>query len=332
MHHIARQIYAALKRANHVLLIPHQHPDGDALGSVTAFIEFLHREGKSWSAYCATEKSEKFSYLPHIESVRNDETIWQDRTVDCIVVFDSGDLRYAGVAHHIDAMPQKPTIINIDHHVTNERYGHFNLVLPMSSSTTEVLYTFFATNAIRLNPAMATSLLTGLLTDTDNFTNAATSPRALTIGHELMMIGAKTKMITASVFRDKSIRTLHLWGLVLSRLEKHPIHDLAYTYALQEDLRTHDVDDGVAEGIANFLTTLGESRMTLLLKEQKDGNMKGSFRTTRDDTDVSSIAKALGGGGHKKAAGFTVSGPIETALEHITHVLDCHSFMDKPSV
>ncbi|MEK7623381.1 MAG: DHHA1 domain-containing protein, partial [Patescibacteria group bacterium] len=176
--------------------------------------------------------------------------------------------------------------------------------------------------AVKINPAMATSLMTGLMTDTDNFTNAATSAQSLLIGHSLMKQGAKIKLITGSIFQDKTIATLKLWGLAFTRLEKHPNYDLAYTYLTQADLIDHGVDISVAEGISNFMNVLGGHRIVLTLTELPDGKVKGSFRTTRADTDVAMIAKALSGGGHKKAAGFTVEGPIDQALTQIFSVIE----------
>jgi phosphoesterase RecJ-like protein len=321
MYRIARQIHSEIMRSNRMLLIPHKNPDGDAIGSCTAFMEWLKTEKKSYSAFCATPMTTKLTFLSHTEEISQNENVWQDPQLDLIIVFDSGDLRYAGVADRIKALNRSIKIIAFDHHATNENYGVLNFVDPKASSTCELMYRFFTATHTNINSTMATSLMTGLMTDTDNFTNGATSASALTIGHNLLMKGANVKLITGSVFKDKTVDTLKLWGLVLSRLEKHPVHDLAYTYLTQADLLAHDVEASVAEGISNFMNVLGESRMVMVLTEQADGMIKGSFRTTRDDTDVSAIAKALGGGGHKKAAGFTVPGPLASAFENIFQVM-----------
>ena len=311
------QIEQEIREANHILLIPHQHPDGDALGSCTAFMEYLGDLNKRHTAYCATAISPRLSYLAHSNRVTADDAIWQDPTIDLIIVFDSGDLRYAGVADKIAQQPTSARIINFDHHVTNERYGHLNFVLTQASSTAEVLYHFFTGIHIPININMATSLLTGVLTDTDNFTNAATSGNTLTIGHHLLLRGADIKTITASVFKDKTVNTLKLWGVILTRLQKHEELDLAYTYILQSDLIEYNVSESDLEGIANYTNNTPDARITLVLKELVDGKVKGSFRTTQADTDVAVIAKSLNGGGHKKAAGFTVSGPMSQAIAQI---------------
>ncbi|MBI2038030.1 MAG: hypothetical protein HYT15_03855 [Candidatus Magasanikbacteria bacterium] len=185
------------------------------------------------------------------------------------------------------------------------------------ASTTEVVYSFFKVNSIRITPPMATSLLTGLITDTDNFTNSATSYTALTAAGELLRLGGNWNIINKSLLQNKSIHLLKLWGLVLSRLTKKPETDIAYTYLTKKDLIQHGAGDTDVEGISNFLNKLNDATISLFIKETDDGKIKGSFRTTHDTVDVAALAKKLGGGGHKKAAGFTVDGTIESTINRI---------------
>lgn len=318
---VAKHIYNRIMAAEKIILVPHQNPDGDTLGSVTAFIEWLSRINKAHAAYCKTSISPKLQYLPHIEKVMQDTSIWTDPLVDLIIVFDSGDLRYAGVDDQIVKLPKKPIIINFDHHNTNEFFGDENMVNTQESSTTAVLYHFFMHNKIDIDATMATCLLTGLITDTDHFTNAATSTTSLLIGSKLMQRGGNVDIIKQWILKDKTVKGLQLWGTTLSRLVHHKHLDIVYTYVTQEDLKKHHVNEAEVEGIANFLNNLNEGRAGMILKELPDGKIKGSFRTTRDDTDVSRYAKHFGGGGHKKAAGFTVEGPIQDAITYIINAL-----------
>ncbi len=314
---VAKNIYNRIMAAEKIILVPHQNPDGDTLGSVTAFIEWLRSIDKKHVAYCKTDMSPKLRYLPHVDIITQNDAVWTDPDVDMVIVFDSGDLRYAGVAEHIIKLPKKPVIINFDHHNTNEFFGDENMVNTTESSTTAVLYYFFAHNKLDITSTIATCLLTGLITDTDQFTNGATSVTSLIIGSKLMQKGGNADMIKQWIFKDKTIRGLQLWGTTLSRLVHHKELDIVYTYVTQDDLKKHLVNDAEVEGIANFLNNLNEGKSGMILKEMPDGKIKGSFRTTREDTDVSRYAKHFGGGGHKKAAGFAVDGPIENAIEYI---------------
>lgn len=317
-------MYNDILAARHILVIPHQNPDGDAIGSCSAFLEFLSLLGKSSAAFCATEMAPRLAFLPHADAIGPDERRWEHPELDLVVVFDSGDLGYAGVAHHIARLPRRPRIFSIDHHITNERYGDLNFVDHTASSTAEMLYRFFSINGVAITPRMATALLTGLLTDTDSFTNGATTASALSAGRDLLMRGAHLSSIVASVFRDKTIPTLKLWGIALSRLEKHPELDMAHTYVTREDIASAGADHTDVEGIANYMNVIGETDISLMMRELPDGSCKGSFRTTHDKTDVSAIAKKLGGGGHRKAAGFTVPGPMRDAIDRVIQTMYTH--------
>lgn len=316
-----KQIRNEIERARRVLLVPHQNPDGDALGSVTAFLAYLKRIGIPGAIFCKTKASPRLAFLHGSDELTTDERAWDHPELDVVIVFDSSDPRYAGIHDCLEGMARRPKVIVIDHHYTNSFFGDINLVDPTASSTVEIIYRFFQAGDVRMSAEMATSLLTGLLTDTDNFTNGATSASALAMGRDLLLRGGDRSLIMKSVFRDKSVGTLKLWGVTLSRLQKHGALDLVYTHVSQQDIVSANAADADVEGIANFLNAIGEAKATLLLKETADGSCKGSFRTTRDDTDVSRFAKRLGGGGHRKAAGFTVEGPIDAAFARIFVVL-----------
>lgn len=315
MRKVAIQIYDRLKRAHTIVIVAHQNADGDALGSACALFEHLQKIGLKTDIFCTTPLNQRLAFLPHSEKLQTDPEIFSNPNLDTIVVLDSGDLQYAGIHNFVKNHPAE--IINIDHHHTNQKYGHHNLVITTASSTAEVIYHFFKHNRTQISHRMATSLLTGIITDTDNFTNSATNEFAIAAAGDLIRHGGNLNMINEHVVRNKSINLLRLWGEVLNRLNKHTGLDMVYTYITQKDLNTHQVSENDSEGIANFLNNLDEGKMALILKETQEGKIKGSFRTTKDDVDVSALAKKMGGGGHKKAAGFTIQGTINEVLEKI---------------
>ncbi len=315
MQQIARQIHKYLQGVKNALIVPHQNPDGDAIGSALALAEYLENSGIKPTVFCVTPLQPKFHFLPRAEYVSDNAAIFQNQEIDTIIVLDSGDLRYAGIDKLATDHPAD--IINIDHHPTNEKYGHINLVVPRAAATAEIIYHFFKYNGIRLSHRMATALLTGIITDTDNFTNPATSTSALQVAGALLRQGGNLKLINNHMVKNKTINSLKLWGEVLVRLNKQEGMNLAYTYITQADLKKHDVGDVEAEGIANFLNNLDGADISLILKETAEGKIKGSFRTIRDDIDVAALARKFGGGGHKKAAGFTTGGTMEEILNRI---------------
>ncbi|MBT3817593.1 MAG: bifunctional oligoribonuclease/PAP phosphatase NrnA [Candidatus Magasanikbacteria bacterium] len=318
---ISQQIHTRMQRSKHVLLVPHKHPDGDALGALTAFSRYLDRLDISHSAYCSTDISSVYNYIIPTALHWKDETIWEDTDIDTVVVFDTGDLRHARIDNFIKKRSDI-TVVNIDHHITNNSYGKLNLVFPTLSSTCEIIFHYLKANKQVITEDIATSLLTGIITDTGNFTNSATTKEALFIGSKLIQTGADFHTIQKQIFKRLPIDALKLWGLIFSRLEKHEKFQLVHTFFKHDDIEKFNVQTEDLEGLTNFLNAIHEGHAGMLLKEQKDGSIKGSFRTTREDVDVSAMAKHFGGGGHRKAAGFSVKGPIEDALSFILKELE----------
>jgi phosphoesterase RecJ-like protein len=303
-----RAAHEALKKAKRVLIIAHRKPDGDTLGAATAMLRHCRRQGIPADAFCLDEPPRQYAYLPGTEEFTTDPAVF-GRGHDVVAVFDAGDLRYAGVDAHVAAMRPKPAILNFDHHVTNERFGDVNVVDVKASSTAEVVYGFCMTCGVDIDRDMATCILTGILTDTGNFTNPATTGGSLEAASDLMRRGAKIQEVASQLVRNKPIDALRLWGQVFSRLKFNRELGVASTAILASDLDAGDVEEEHVEGIANFLNTFLDAKVVLVLKEMPGGKVKGSFRTA-EDVDVSVPAKMLGGGGHKKAAGFTMAGKV----------------------
>lgn len=315
----AKQIHEAVLKAENILLIPHQNPDGDALGSSTAFALWLEDINKNYTLFCKTSASPRLSHLP-LGKLTNDQKIWANK-YDLVIVFDSGDLRYAGVAYEIKQIRKNITLVNFDHHPTNEYYGDINFVDVRSSSTAEMVERFFVMNHIEVDRDMATSLLTGFVTDTDNFTNAATSGFAMSAAGQLLKNGGKMAPTQERVYKNISIPALKVWGKMLERMKLHEMLDIVYTFVTREDLTTAGIPETDIEGLANFMNTIEEGKIKMILKEKEPGLWKGSFRTTRNDIDVSAFAQAFSGGGHKKAAGFSVEGTIDEAVAKVFAVI-----------
>jgi bifunctional oligoribonuclease and PAP phosphatase NrnA len=315
---VAKQIFQAIQAAEKILLVSHKNPDGDTLGSLAAMMQYLRHIDKPHVAFCATDMSPNLSFLPHIDYVSQDQKLWDDTEVDLVISFDCSSPDYAGIEHVLPILKERGVkVANIDHHKTNPDYGDLNLVIPSASSTTEILYDFFVYNNMDIPGDTATCLLTGIVTDTGNFSNAATTKQTMCIASKLIAKGGNLAMIQGWVLKDKTVSGLKLWGTVLSRMTHHEPLDIVYTYVTKDDVKTHGVSEYEVEGIANFMNHIKDGRAGMILKEKEDGTIKGSFRTTHDHVDVSAFAKIFGGGGHKKASGFSVEGPLEHAIEHI---------------
>ncbi|MFA4954315.1 MAG: DHH family phosphoesterase [Patescibacteria group bacterium] len=305
--HLYGRLHEELRRAGRVLLVAHKKPDGDTLGASSAMLMWLAGQGKQVTAFCADKPAPSLAFLDCVHLYTDDPAVF-DATYDVVMIFDSGDLRYCGVQDHVPRLPAGYLLVNIDHHATNERYGHMNIVLPEASSTSEIMHRFFAHNNIALDPKIATALLTGIYFDTSNFSNASTRSETIAAASHMLSAGAHNGEILHHMLHNKSIDMLRIWGVMLSRLRHNTELDVVSTYILEAD--SSDVTPEAIDGAANFLNSVvGDSDTIMVLRELPGGFIKGSFRSIR--RDVSKLAKLMGGGGHRKAAGFTVPGRIE---------------------
>lgn len=303
-----KKFHELLARSKRTLLLAHKKPDGDTLGAAGSVLNYLLREGCEVAAFCADPIPEQFSYLPNIERFSHDPAIFQD-DYDLVCMFDAGDLKYAGVSDFVNSMPKRPMMVNIDHHATNTKFGDLNLLFVDASSTAEVVHRFYRTNKVFIDSNMATCLLTGILTDTSNFVNPATNATCIRAASDLLICGARATDISNSLMRNKTVPALQLWGTALERLREDKNGIVAVTVIRASDATDLNTDIGDAtEGIANFLGATLSMPVIMVLREQNDGMVKGSLRSSTHD--VSELAKSVGGGGHKKAAGFTVAGKI----------------------
>jgi bifunctional oligoribonuclease and PAP phosphatase NrnA len=299
-----------VNKAQNILLLPHQNPDPDALASVCTFIHHLESLGKKYTAFCGTTFNDSAGFLPKVELIETDPTIIEKQTFDTICTFDAGDLPRALSTPQLVEKAKNATIINFDHHYTKEPYGDFKLVDLNASSTTMVLYQYFKHNNITIDQPLATCILTGLISDTENFTNAATRASTLETASELVSRGANMNLIKQEILRDKTVAGLKFWSIIFDRLYHNPKHNIAVTYVKQEDLKDYPIDDEELAGVSNFIKMIRDADLVLFLKETTDGKVKGSLRTT-GEIDCAALAMTLGGGGHKKASGFAVDGVIK---------------------
>jgi len=303
-----RSLYRLLAACQRVLVVGHKKPDGDAIGASTALYHWLKTQGKDSILFCMDAPGPAFRFLDHYHDFTTDPAVF-DAAYDAVVVLDSGDLRYCGIDQLVSRLPTGYRTINIDHHPTNTSYGDFNLVMPEVSSTSEIIYRFLTANGQAMDQTLATSLMTGILFDTHYFSNAATKHESLSAVSRLSAAGARATEIGRALYLNKDAKTLQLWGCALSRLRYSQAHDIAVTYLKTEDLARAGVGPAATEGIANFISTVCGGAETILILTQTDENLiKGSFRSVK--RDVTKLAKLLGGGGHKLAAGFAIPGRI----------------------
>lgn len=271
-------------------------------------LNWLKREGKEVKAFCKEKLPSSLFFLDGAHEFSNDPALFE-QSYDLIMTFDASDLKHCGIDTLLPKLPKGYAFIMFDHHNTNEGFGQINVLLKDACSTCEVISRFFEEMKVQVDDRMATSLLTGIFTDTSNFSNGGTTVKGMEAASHLVQCGARQSDIIQHLIKNKSIDGLKLWGLALSRLQHHKELDLVSTYFLLEDLKS-PADEEAVDGMSNFLNAMcGGCDTVLVLKEIPNDKIKGSLRSV--SRDISKVAKLFGGGGHKKASGFVIKGRIQ---------------------
>ena len=301
--YLHRQIHDLLIKAQNPVFISDERIDGDSLGASLALVDYLSQHGKKVPVYIAEQIPDQYRSLPHIDVCTTDISIFDDTTIDLVVTFDCSDGVF--IDSLVSMIPGKrPKVINIDHHASNSRYGDINQVIIDAPATAEVIYRFFRENHLLPSKDAATCLLTGICFDTNAFSNDATDERAFDTASDLILYGARVQDVIHTMFMNRSVAALRVWGAALERLNKHPEMDFVSTFLTRKDIETNQVTDDEIAGLTNFINLVTDIDTLFVLRETKDGDVNVSMRSRKQD--VSKIAVAFGGGGHKKAAGFNV--------------------------
>lgn len=309
------KVVGKLNLYDKTLLIIHENPDGDTLASASVLYQVLKSLGKSPAMVCKDSVPKPFLFLTDVDKIQND-MLFGD--YELIVVIDCGDLKRTGFDERLkDFAKKQKNLINIDHHPKNDlhKIANINLVDFEASSTAEIIWELLGELDFTLDKNIATALLCGLYTDTGGFKHSNTSEKTLKIASQLLVHGARIKLITKNVNLNKKISALKLWGVALERVFEHPDLLISSTVITREDLKKCNATDDDIAGAVNLINTIPDAKAAILFCETADGKIRASLRTEDDKIDVSKIAALFSGGGHKKASGFSVEGRIKLEKE-----------------
>lgn len=299
-----------LKKAKKILLIAHNSPDGDAVGSVFALKYYIESLGKEVVASCFDPVPEYLADLVQ-DNFKNPE----DLDLSSFDVFVAADSVERGFPKIFEKLNEDQLVVLIDHHPDIALKGDINIMDPTVSSACELVYSFLEFNKVRIGKTIATFLMLGILGDTGSFQHSSTSQRVMEVAAELLKKGALISRISNIVFANKKLATLKLWGRAF---EKARIlnNGMILTVLTKKDIEECEASaDDIAQ-VASFLNTVPGTKFSLILSERGDGLVKGSLRSENfKGVDVSEIAHQFGGGGHKLASGFEVKGKIKETEE-----------------
>ncbi len=311
-------VASRLRREERFVVTSHDNPDGDAIGSLLALHLALEELGKDSVMVMGGPAPfpEEFGFLAlEANGLVREPPADVDRRVLVAV-----DCAQASRIVETSLVERAATVVNIDHHHDNSRFGAANLVVEEASSTAEVLADVFAALPLAPTPAIAEALYVGIVTDTGRFQYSNTSPKALRLAAELVEAGANASRVFVEVYESTPFPKLKLLARALERATPLVDGRVVVSELVRDDFDDAGAAEPYSEGIIDHLRAVDGAELVALVRELPNGAAtarKGSLRSRPDGVDVSAIARTFGGGGHKRAAGFSTDLPMNDITDAI---------------
>jgi bifunctional oligoribonuclease and PAP phosphatase NrnA len=307
----------ALREGDRFLVVTHENPDGDALGSMLGLALGLRSLGKNAEMFLAGDAPTpaEYRFLP-LDEVRR--TLPDDLEQRVVVAVDCANERRLGPDD--TAFRRAAAVIDVDHHHDNSRFGTVNLVDGKASSTAEIIRDLLADLGVPLTQTIAEALYTGLVTDTGRFQYTNTTPKALRLAAELVEAGADVHGIFRHVYETVQFAKLKLLARALERAQLFAGGRLVVSHLFKDDFAQVGAEEPYSEGIIDHLRAVEGSEMVALIREPPRGDgppRRVSLRSSHDEVDVSAIARGAGGGGHPQAAGFSSEWSIDEIVAYL---------------
>jgi phosphoesterase RecJ-like protein len=310
-----------LHRSQKVLVASHTSPDGDAIGSLLAIGLALKQMQKRVCMHNESVIPAVYRFLPHVSAIEQQVEVIDD--FDTVIILDCGTMMRIGAI--ADRLSTAPIVINIDHHVTNTRFGHMQWINPNACATSEMVYHLIKALPVTFDCIMATAIYTGILTDTGSFRFSNTNQTAFAICAEMIAKGANPYEVAKHVYGTYSLGRIKLLNLALDSLEISANGKLSIMTLSQHMLKETRTQAEDIDGIINYARRIEDVEVAALIHEleNKDNRLPegcGNYHVSlRSDgmVDVASIAARFGGGGHAGAAGFSAQMPLVELKEKI---------------
>lgn len=315
------RVLERIREDSRFVLAAHERPDGDALGSLVGMQGLLSALGKDSVMFIAADDlplplEYRFFVLDGL--IQAPPADVAERTV---VFLDCGniDRNSASVLH------DGKHLLNIDHHHDNTRFGTLDHVVSDASCTAEIVWDLMRSLEIGPTPVVAEALYVGLITDTGRFMYENTGPRAHEMAADLIGAGVDVQAVYRRLYEEMPEGKLALLALALSQIRRFDSGELTLAALSAEDFRKAAAEESYSEGIIDHLRAVQGTKVAALVRELSSGERKGqrkvSLRATDDDVDVSMIARGQGGGGHRRAAGFSTTLELDELISFLRQAL-----------
>lgn len=284
----------------------HANPEGDAIGSILGLAHVLEAMGKKAWAYSQDPVPPNLEFLPGADRVIRE--VADIPEVEAVVCLDCGDIDRPGTAFR-EFVRGKP-LINIDHHGTNSMFGDINWVDPQASSVGEMIVRLAQEMKADVPAAAAINLYTAILTDTGSFQYSNTTPRALAAAADMIAAGAAPEQAAENYYHSRPASHLKMQALVLATLEFNRDCTMGDVVVTEPMFKETGTGPEAVEGLVNIITDARSARVAVLYRQTGPDKWKVSMRS-KGEVDVAAVASRHAGGGHRNAAGFSISGTID---------------------
>lgn len=298
-----KEIKEKIESSQNIIIAGHVNPDGDTIGAGLALYLGLTKKynNKHIDFVLQDDVPKNISFLSGTENIKKVEDA-KGTKYDLVIFVDSANMERVGKVQELIGDAFK---INIDHHISNPNYGDINLVKNISS-TSEIMYSLLKELDLEISLEMGEAIYLGLVNDTGNFAHSNVTADTFLIASNLMKLGVNNNKIVINFFKTKSLAKMRILGKALNEMTFVEDKKLMYYCLPFEVLTNLNATKDDTEGLVEELLNYSESEVSLFLREEEDGRVKGSMRS-KHDVDVNRIAGLFNGGGHIKAAGFTTN-------------------------
>lgn len=314
---IMNNILKVIKESKNIAIAFHTSPDGDSLGSATALAQGLRALNKNCCILSKEPVPEVFNYLPLSEEITG-ENFKVEEHIEAVVVLDCGDFKRINA--EVLSENRTYTLINIDHHLSNELYGDYNYVDTNSAAVGEIIYQMLQLLGVKLTRDIGKSLYTSLLTDTGSFRHSNTTSVTHTIAGDVVNTGLDFSEIHRIIFDNKKFNRVKLYGKVIDAMTLELNGNAVFMYLTKEMLEELELDNSDTSDLLPFGTMVDSAEVVVLIKENGEG-VKVSLRS-KNKVDVRKIAEEFNGGGHIRAAGFAFDGNEENIKLKLMEILE----------
>ena len=312
-------VWNAIYAGKKFFIAGHLNPDGDSLGCTLAMTSLLERMGKKVYAYCAPAVGADLQFLPGLSKIHVDK-LPKKADFDTVILLECSDRKRGGDLEFI--LQNARTLVNIDHHLVSDAYGHVNHIDSGASSTAEIIFQLFEESGGEFlpTPDEATCLYTGVVTDTGRFVHSNTTAEALRVASALVALGAHVAQVNQVIYFTKPYIELKLQGRAFEKMQLHLDNKYSEIILTRHDFETFGATPAQTQGIVSQPTMIPGVEISALIKEEPD-KVSVNLRS-RGVADVSKIAQIFGGGGHARAAGFKITGQsVNQVAADLTNVV-----------